>query len=304
MRHLFKILGLYFVLFYATGCEMETNVEPPKFVKKPSINCFLCPEDQNIYAELCYTSPYFGVQSNVDDYILDANVKLYDLTEADSAILILSSASGVYKTTQNDIKIKENHVYELVVITSDGNVYKAQSTVPPKLDLSQIKFTYMRVGAPILDSNDVGPGGPGGTYERNPFAIEYYYKGSLGKDFFINPQFGAEMINANGQTIPIEIIGNGTADFYKGNVENSIRVYSNRDFISGFGVYGTFEINAISGTLFSVDLPYKNYYISQDNANYANSMFNEPLMMITNWSKGAIGFFGSYNFVSGEVYRK
>lgn len=175
---------------------------------------------------------------------------------------------------------------------------------PPKLDLSLVKFTYMKVGSPVIDSNGRGPGGPGGTYERNPFTIEYYYNGNLSKDFFINPQFEAEMINSNGQTIPVEIMGRGNNDFYQGNAENSIHIYSNRDFNSGFGINGPFEVNSIAGTLYSVDLPYKNFYVSQGNANYADNMFNEPMMMISNWSKGAIGFFGSYNFVYGEVYRK
>jgi hypothetical protein len=304
MRNILKILSLIYVLVVVTGCETDTDVEPPKFVKKPSINCFLCPEDQNIYAELCYTSPYFGVLPDTDDYILDANVKLFDLTESDSAVLFLSNSSGVYKTTQNQIKIKENHQYELVVETSDGKVHKAQSIVPPKLDLSQVKFTYLKVGAPILDSNGRGGGGPGGTYEKNPFTVEFYYTGALSKDFFINPQFEAEMINKSKQIIPVEMMGRGKEDFYQGTAENSIRVYSNREFNSGFGIDGPFEVNSIGGTLYSVDLAYRNFYISQGNANYSDNIFNEPLMMISNWSKDAIGFFGSYNFVTGEVYRK
>lgn len=303
MRNVFKIFSLICLLAVFTGCETDTDVEPPKFVKKPSINCFLCPEDQNIYAELCYTSPYFGVLAETEDYILDAQVKLYDLTEPDSAVMYLSGAYGVYKTTQNDILIKENHEYQLVVTTSDGKVHRAISTVPPKLDISKLKFTYIKVGTPTLDSNQRGPGGPGGTYERNPFAIEYYYNGALGKDFYINPQFEAEMINGSNQTIPVELMGRGNSDFYQGNAENSIRVYSNREFNSGFGIFGPFEVNSISGTLYSVDLPYRNFYISQGNANYTD-MFSEPLMMISNWTKGAIGFFGSYNYVTGEVYRK
>jgi len=301
----FRTLFILFVIGFVS-CEQDTNVEPPKYIKKPNINCFLCPESSDIFAELKFTKPYFGVQTNGDEYILDAHVSLIDLTDPDTSELILQNGSGIYKTTQTEIKIVENHHYLLVVKLSTGKVYYAESIVPPKLDMSKFYVSYLKVGTPILDSSGRGPGGPGGpgvVYERNPFTLEYYYTGYLNKKFYINPQFEAVMENSNGQFLPVEIVSRGDNEFYGVNSEGKIRVYSNRDFNSGFGLNGPWNVNEISGYVYTVDESYKNFYVSQNN-DLSDGFFSEPTIMISNWSEGAIGFFGSYNFVSGVIYKK
>jgi len=303
MKNILKYLYFVLIVIGFVGCEQDTELDPPKYEKKPSINCFLCPESPNIYAELCYTKPYFGVQNNENDYILDAKVYLFDLTNLDSSELILSSATGIYKSTQNDIQIVENHQYLLKVVLPGGKVYFAKSTVPAKADLSKFSISYMKVGAPILDSNNMGPGGPGLYYERNPFTVEYYYNSLIQDNFYLNTKFEAEMINKNSQILSVEMMNKGENDFYQSNSEGKVRIYYNRDFNSGFGTDGPWEVNRISGTVYTVDAAYKNFYISQDNGQYAG-LFKEPIIMISNWSTGAIGFFGSYNYTTGEIYKK
>lgn len=303
MRNKFQYIFIVFITMGFYGCDQDTDLAPPKYEKKPSINCFLCPESPNIYAELRYTKPYFGVQTNDEDYILDAKVMLYDLTNSDSAELVLSNATGIYKASQNDIKIVENHNYLLKVKLPGGKQYFAQSTVPAKADLSKFSISYMKVGFPILDSNNRGPGGPGALYERNLFTLEYYYLGNLDKNVFLNTKFEAEMINKNSQILSVEMMNRGENEFYQINSEGKLRIFYNREFNSGFGVDGPWEVNRIDGTVYTVDAGYKNYYVSQNN-NGKGDFFSEPIIMISNWSTGAIGFFGSYNFITGEIYKK
>ncbi len=299
---------MYYVLFtlFITACEQDTSLDPPKYDKKPFIVSLLCPESQDIFAEIKYTKPYFGPQSMQDEYLLDARVRLIDLTSPDTAEMLLQNSIGIYKTTQSEIKILENHEYCLEVQTSNGMVYVANSKVPPKADLSKFKVSYLNVGAPILDSSGRGPGGPGGpgvVYERNPFTLEYYYNGNLAEKVYLNPQLEAQMQNSNGEILPVELMNRGENEFYESNSNGQIRVFLNRDFNSGFGLNGPWDVSSISGTVYTVDEAYKNYYISQNNDLDLN-FFSEPVLMISNWSEGAIGFFGSYNFVTGIVYKK
>ena len=111
------------------------------------------------------------------------------------------------------------------------------------------------------------------------------------------------MENSNGQILPVEIVSRGENEFYGVNSEGKIRVYSNRDFNSGFGVNGPWEVKQIAGYIYTVDGPYRNFYVSQNN-DLSGDFFSEPTIMISNWSEGAIGFFGSYNFINGTIYKK
>lgn len=303
-----QIKPFYFAIFMFvfSACEQDATVEPPKYDKKPFIVSLISPESQDIFAEIKYTQPYFGQQTLQDECILDAHVRIIDLTDPDTSEMPLQNSIGIYKTTQFEIKVVENHVYKLEVKTSNGRIFSALTTVPPKADLSQFKITYLKVGQPILDSSGKGPGGPGGPgvfYERNPFTLDYYYKGGLNKKFYMNMQFEAEMQNASNEILPVELVNRGNNDFYRSNDMGQIRVFLNRDFNSGFGVNGPWEVSRISGTVYTVDEAYKNYYLSQDN-NSSGDFFSEPILMISNWSEGSIGFFGSYNFIKGTIYTK
>lgn len=304
-------LNIFIAVFFA-GCETDSEVAPPPYEKKPVIMSIITPQSKEISAQLSYTKPYFGKQTYDFEYIVDATVYVVDISSNDSLELRLTDPmSGIYTVTNNKFILSAGKTIKMIVQLANGKSYHAFTTIPPSPDISKLRATYMSIGAPSLETSKGGRRNPppGLVYEINPFLLNLEYTGNLGQDFYFSPQLVATMVNDSLQfpydSLDVEIAFKRNDEILKGNQENVVKMYYNRSFNSGFNIPGPFKVKSIWGSLYTMDKPYKDYYMNQlNNMRNGNSPFSEPSILISNFSEGAIGIFGSYDFTTGVIYRR
>ncbi|MCX8482235.1 MAG: DUF4249 family protein [Crocinitomicaceae bacterium] len=289
------------------GCETDSTVAPPPYEKKPVIMSLITPQSNQISAQLSYTKPYFGKQTYDFEYITDAKVFVIDLSNNDSLELRLTDPNkGIYEVMNTKFSLDAGKMFKMNVELANGKSYHAFTTIPPSPDMTKLKASYISIGKPKVETNG---GGPGFVYETNPFLLNLEYTGVLGENFYFSPQLVATMVNDSLQfpydSLDVEIAFRRNDEILKGNAENMVKMNYNRNFESGFNIPGPFKVKSIWGSLYTMDKPYKDYYMNQLNNNgIGNSPFSEPSILISNFSEGAIGIFGSYDFTTGVIYRR
>lgn len=289
---------LSLIMFMISSCERTALVEPPVFIKKPVIMCLISPKSEYIYAQLSYTKPYWGASANIpDEYILDANVELVDLTVPNSVNLSLFSSKGVYRADTTSFHIASLHNYKVIVTLPNGKVYYATSQVPPKPDLSKLKMTFHEFGA----STDISVGPRGGIYSETPLLQNFQYTGDLNTNFYASMQVVDSIENKF--QIAQEVV-------FKQDVNSSIIQGSNSGVINIFNNQSVFfedaplKLISVQGAFYTMDKAYSEFYKTQEFYGSVPSPFSEPLILSTNFSDGAIGVFGSYDFVKGLIYHR
>lgn len=285
-------LLLYITLgaLFMVSCEQDALVDPPPFVKKPAIMCLMTPQSDVIEASLVYTKPYYGLQKDEMEYISDA---LVTITEESSGIIdtMTNYAPGMYSLSIGRIILKEKNWYKMRVVLSDGKEFSARSRVPPKATVDNFKIASVKMGKPYEDLS----GGGWGSYILNPFAIELLY--DLGDpDFYVSPQLEGKAKNAIGEEIEVRI--SFAEEILPGETNKSTSFFTQSEFYSGFGIEGPFNINTFFGAIYTMDEAYRNYYRMQM-LQYEDDPFSEPVLFSNNFSDGALGVFGTYDFVQG-----
>jgi hypothetical protein len=275
---------------FMVSCEQDALVDPPAFEKKPAIMCLMSPQSSMIEASLVYTKPYYGLQKDENEYISDA---LIVITEEATGVVdtMYNYAPGMYAMNIGRITLKEKNWYQMVVRLSDGKSFSARSQVPPKADLNKFKIASVKMGKPYEDLNNGG----WGPYIVNPYAVEFLY--DLGDaDFYVSPQLEAAAKNADGEQIDVRI--SFVDDILRGETNKSTSFSTQSEFYSGFGIEGPFTINTFSGAVYTMDKAYRDYYRMQMLQDEDNP-FSEPVLFPNNFSGGALGVFGTYDFAQG-----
>lgn len=286
------IISLSIVL---SSCEQDAEVDPPKFVMKPVITCLMTPKSNFVEAKLNYTRPYYGDQTNSTvEHITDAVLVLEDLNLG-SKDTFSHTGMGLYQLLLKNVMLISNHKYELRVIMKDGQVHKAQSTVPPPADFANLTVNYATQGKEYEETDPWG----GPTYTVHPVTIEFSYKG-LNQGFYVSPQLEGAAKNLLGQEAQFELYFNEETQEGLGN--KPIVFFNRTYFYSGFGLNGPFKLSELRGTIYTMDKAYRDLYLVQwqDDEN----PFQEPILYNSNFSEGAIGVFGSYDFSTGSVELK
>ena len=292
------ILSLFTLII--SSCERTALVEPPVFVKKPVIMCLISPKSEYIYAQLSYTKPYWGVSANQpDEYILDAQVELVDLTVANSIKLSLNSTNGVYRADTTSFQITSLHSYKIIVTLANGKVYYATSPVPPKPDLSKLKMTYYE----FVTSNDICSGPTGGMYSETPLLQNFQYTGNLSTNFYASMQVVDSIENKFQIAQEVVFKQDVNSSIIQGSNSGVINIFNNQ---SVFAEDAPLKLISVQGAFYTMDKAYAEFYKTQEF--YAGgadpSPFSEPLVLSTNFSDGAIGVFGSYDFEKGSIYHR
>ena len=299
-------LSILAAVFFV-GCETDSVVEPPPYEKKPVIMSFITPKSNEISAQLSYTKPYFGKQTYDFEYITDASVYVVDLSNNDSLELRLTDPNtGIYTVLNTKFSLNAGKSFRMIVHLANGKTFTANTTIPPSPDMAKLKATYMSIGKPTIETNG---GGPGFGFETNPFLLNLEYRGALGAKFYFSPQLVATMVNDSLQfpydSLDVEISFKINDEILKGNTENLVKINYNRSFESGFNIPGPFKVKSIWGALYTMDKPYRDFYMNQLNNNgNGGNPFSEPSILISNFSEGALGIFGSYDFEKGVIYNR
>lgn len=285
-------LFLYISLgaLFMVSCEQDALVDPPTFQKKPAIMCLMTPQSNVIEASLVYTKPYYGLQKDENEYISDA---LIVITEEATGIAdtLYNYAPGMYTMNIGRITLKEKNWYQMKVRLSDGKTFSARSQVPPKANSSKFKIESVKMGKSYEDLNNGG----WGPYIINPYAVEFLY--DLGDaDFYVSPQLEGTAKNAIGEEISVQI--EFADDILRGVTHKATRFFTQSEFYSGFGIDGPFTINTFYGAIYTMDKAYRDYYKMQMLQDEENP-FSEPVLFSNNFSEGALGVFGCYDYVQG-----
>lgn len=270
------------------SCEQDALVDPPPFEKKPAIMCLMTPQSDVIEASLVYTKPYYGLQKDEMEYISDA---LVTITEESSGITdtMNNYAPGMYSMSVGRITLKVKNWYKMRVVLPNGKEFSARSRVPPKATVEDFKIASVKMGKPYEDLS----GGGWGSYIVNPFAIEFLY--DLGDpDFYVSPQLEGKAKNAMGEEIEVRI--SFADEILPGESNKPTSFFTQSEFYSGFGIEGPFKINTFFGAIYTMDEAYRNYYRMQM-LQFEDDPFSEPVLFSNNFSEGALGVFGCYDFV-------
>jgi hypothetical protein len=299
-KKLMKNILLFFAVILIYSCENSATVEPPPFEKKPVITCLISPKSEFILANLSYTQPYWGNNNNNQfEYILDAKVTIYDLTEGISTKLELDGNTGIYKSDTNTVHIVAMHNYKLEVQLANGKIYTANSTVPPKPEIGKLKLIDHLIGASefIYFDNSTGF-----NYFITPISMKLQYAGILGKNFYLSLQLIDSIQNGTGEFLDMQFSQSVDKEIIQGNTYNNLEIYMRREF-NFFN--NPFSLKSVFGAIYTMDKAYAEFYKTQDffGGNEPNP-FNEPIIPPTNFSVGAIGVFGSYDFETGVFYQR
>lgn len=287
-KYVFAVILVCISSFFLVSCEQDALVDPPPFEKKPAIMCLMTPQSNIIEASLVYTKPYYGLQKDEMDYISDA---LVTITEESSGITDTMSnyAPGMYSMITGRITLKEKNWYKMRVLLSNGKEFYARSRVPPKASVDNFKIASVKMGKPYEDLS----GGGWGSYIVNPFAIEFHYD-LRDPDFYVSPQLEGKAKNAIGEEIEVRI--SFAEEILPGESNKATNFFTQSEFYSGFGIEGPFTINTFFGAIYTMDEAYRNYYRMQM-LQFEDDPFSEPVLFSNNFSDGALGVFGCYDFV-------
>lgn len=287
---------LWFSLVLMLGfssCEQDALVDPPEFKKQPVFMCLMTPKANVIQASAAYTKPYYGVQTEEIDFIENAILVLRDNESSNMAgDTFKYTQKGEYILAPKNVVIREKATYTLTAYLPNGQEFFAQSTTPPSADISKLEVTYVKVGNTQKDE---------WGYESNPFTVQFAYEGSDDERFYISPQFEGYAKNKTGDEIATNIFFSEEILPFK---RNQVTEFLSRSFFySGFGYEGPWSLDSFSGSVYTMDKAYRDFYLSQ----YQDDVtpFTEPTMFKSNFSEGALGVFGCYDYDRGTlVYPK
>jgi hypothetical protein len=286
--YLMLIFGLSSLLFM--GCEQDANVVPPAFVKRPFIMCLMTMRSPEIKASVAYTKPYYGEIQDEFEWEEHAVLVLKDIS-ANLEDTFVSLSGGQYSLYPVKVKLKEENTYRLTVYLPDGTVHTAESTIPPKAKIENLKATFLEIGKPYLESENSGSGW---AYYLNPLTVELTYSG-IKDGYFVSPHLEALTYNDSGDNMQVELYFKEPIKL----VENEVVKFLHRSEFYSFNPKAPFKINEFFGSVYTMDKAYKNFYISQFQMD--GDPFQEPTTFLSNFSAGALGVFGSYDFDQGTV---
>lgn len=292
-----KSIFLFYILLLVTSCEQDALVDPPPFEKKPAIMCLMSPKSDVVQVSIAYTKPYYGLQTEETNFISDALVVLEEVSTKNKDTFF-NYQPGMYQLSFLHItRLKPLEMYTLHVLLKDGSRYTASTTVPPAASKERFEITSVKMGSPY---EDVFDGGPGGLI-INPFAIQFEY--DLGESgFYVSPQLEGIAKNQFGEEISVRI--SFKDEILSPQNNQKVQFSTQSDFYSGFGIEGPFQMDSFYGAIYIMDRAYKDFYKMQD-LQYTDNPFSEPALFTNNFSNGALGIFGCYDYVQGSfVYRK
>lgn len=273
------------------SCEQDAKVDPPPFVKRPFIMCLMTMRTPEIKASVAYTKPYYGEIKDDFEWEENAVVVLRDLA-AQVEDTFVSLSGGQYSLFPINVQLKEENTYRLTVYLPDGTVHSAESTIPPKAKIEDLKVSFLELGKPYLQSEGSGSGW---EYYLNPLTVELTYTGVNKGTYFVSPNLEATAFNDSGSNVPVQLYFN---EPIKQSINGAANFLHRTEFYS-FDPKAPYRIEELIGSVYTMDKAYRNFYVTQFQED--GNPFQEPTIFLSNFTKGALGVFGSYDFSQGIV---
>jgi hypothetical protein len=270
--------------------EKDAKIPPPEYSKRTAIICYLSPRNPDVSVQLGFTVPYFGVQSDTISYYSDAKVTVSDLTVGTSVVLPFNKVDFVYRVGKNKMPIINDHQYRVDVVLADGRSYTATTQIPPKLGPTDLKLGKYSVGK--LEQNQ--------QFDQQVSVNVELKTGNTQKGFYYSPQFDVVLEDGNGNFYGNTMIFKGTG-IEEGLGADTLRfIYQDRMWLQGGGGMGgsnaidPMKLNGAEGTFWVFDKGYTESYnkFFEDTGN----PFAEPILLYSNWSNGAVGTLGSFDW--------
>ncbi|MDA1181998.1 MAG: DUF4249 family protein [Bacteroidetes bacterium] len=278
----------------ATGCyNQDAQVDLPIYNRRTTITCYLSPKDQYITVELGYTVPYFGKQQSDVPRVGDAKVTVTDMNSGKSLLLPFDSSIMLYRIRAFALSIMNGHEYRVDVILKDGIVHWSKTTIPTALKESDLMIGQFRIGK--LETIDkVGQVVNVGVELKS---------GTTLHGFFYAPRFELVMEDGLGDFYGTELYF-PKEGIEEGKTGDTLRYFFNdRVFLeNGFGggtVTDPLILRELTGTFWVMDEAYKERYLRD--MQISVDPFTEPVLLFSNWSNGAVGALGSYDWVEATL---
>ena len=298
MKHLtYKSMRLGWILivfFGFTGCyDQAAEVDLPTYNKRTVITSYLSPKDQNITVEVTYIVPYFGKQIADVTRVGDATVVVSDMTVGKSVQLPFDSSIMLYRIRAFALPIVNDHEYRIDVIMKDGTTHWSKTRIPPALKEADLKVGKFVVGK--LEESNWGGQSVSASLEM--------IAGNTQTGFYYSPQFEMVLEDGNGDFygsllyFPNEGIEAGKTGDALRYLFND-RIYIDQ-FSGGSPALDPLILKEVVGTFWVMDEGYKERYVRE--MQISDNPFAEPILMYSNWSNGAIGALGSYDWVEAVI---
>jgi len=288
-------MAIAFVFGLGSCIEKDAKIPPPEYSKRTAIICYLSPQNANVSVQLGYTVPYFGIQNDTIAYYSDAKVTVSDLTAGTSVVLPFNSVDFVYRVGKKKMPILNDHQYRVDVVLADGRSYTSTTQIPPKLGPVDLQLGKFSVGK--LEQNQ--------QFGQQVSVNVELKTGNTQKGFYYSPQFDIVLEDGNGDFY-------GNTMFFRGSgVEEGVGndtlrfLYQDRMWLQGGGGMGggtavdPMKFNSANGTFWVFDKGYAESYnkFFEDTGN----PFAEPILLYSNWSNGAVGTLGSFDWVEMTI---
>ena len=287
MKSSIKIALFSSLILLLHACEQDALVDPPEYVKRPVFMCLMTPQSNVIKASAAFTKPYYGIQTDSVDYIENAVFVIKD-HQSQKVDTFTYTREGEYILFPKNISLKEKNKYTLTVHMPDGKQFFAEATVPPKPDFTKLSISYLNLSSTVVDE---------WGYEQNPYTLELEYDAKEQDAYFVSTRLNGFVYNAKGDIIETAI--NFSEDVQAMNPNKASSFVSRSYFYSGFGYEGPWSLDSFSGAIYTMDKAYKDFYTSQYQD--IGTPFNEPTIFKSNFSEGALGVFGCYDYRQGSI---
>lgn len=290
MRKMKIVMGYLLAMgLLLQGCyEQSAQVDLPTYNKRTAIKCYLSPKDPNITVELTFTLPYFGPQSQQIPRVGDAKVELSDVNTGKSVVLPFDSSVMLYRVKAFALPIVNEHEYRLDVTMKDGTLHSSKTTIPKALKEEDLKLGSFNIGK--LQDTDFGG-------QEISINLELLSANSR-TGYFYSPQFDLVMEDRNGDFYGNTMYFSGMG-IEEGKTNDTLRyLYNDRIFIQspmGGLAADPMILKEVVGTYWVMDQGYKENYLRE--MSISDNPFAEPVLVYSNWSNGAIGAFGSYDWL-------
>lgn len=142
-----SLLIVFIPVCLLLSCAKEAKVKLPETKPFPVIYSYICPDDTVIRLKLLSSSPLFtSNQIDVLEPVADANVKI--TSSQGTAQMLFNQNTGYYELKTASYSIVPGQVYQMTVITNNGDVATAETQVP----FTTVPINELRVEA-ITENN-------------------------------------------------------------------------------------------------------------------------------------------------------
>jgi hypothetical protein len=263
-----KLIKVLPLIVLCVACRKEANIKLPEIKPLPVMYCYISPGDTIIRLKLTLSkSIYSSGEANLFESLLNADVKLSG--NQGSINLTYNNTTTYYEVKTSTYPIQFGQQYKLTVVTPNGDIATAETTVPNAL----VPITAATLET-LTDANNI---------KSTNFKVIFQDQ--------VNKKNYYRMYKVNGVVSPTnDTIYNGGnfSKMYSDNDKDGQQMeINNKSYDNGLtsAFYNLYLLNCNDN--------YYKFFTSIENYNDGNP-FAEPSFVYTN-VKGGFGVFAAYS---------